>query len=117
MKERDIEAYLVAQVKARGGEVRKVVWPGRKSAPDRVVMLPEMYPEEHARTWPVGQAASRRWRPKATLWIELKAPGKKATFPINAHERAQEREHKRMREVGQVVLVIDSKEEIDKVLW
>lgn len=106
MKERDIEAYLVARVKARGGEVRKVQWIGRSKAPDRVVMLP------------VGQRPYNEDTDQydSTLWVELKAPGKKATFPSNAHERAQEREHKRMREVGQVVLVIDSKEEIDKVL-
>lgn len=102
MKERDIERYLVARVKARGGEVRKVVWPGRKYAPDRVAMLPPVRP---------GRYADSR-----TLWVELKAPGLKATFPSNAHERGQAREHKRMREVGQVVLVIDSKEDIDKVL-
>lgn len=106
MKESDIEAYLVARVEARGGEVRKVQWIGRSKAPDRVVMLPAMTDF----TAPIVYHYSR------IFWVELKAPGKKATFPSNAHERAQEREHKRMREVGQVVLVIDSKEDIDKVL-
>ncbi len=103
MKERDIEAYLVACVKECGGEARKVQWVGRQGAPDRVVMLP-----------PRGRFG--RYSTLSAIWVELKAPGKKATFPSNAHERAQEREHKRMREVGQVVLVIDSKEDIDKVL-
>jgi hypothetical protein len=40
IRERDIEAYLVKRVKAIGGEVRKVKWIGRKSAPDRLVMSP-----------------------------------------------------------------------------
>lgn len=38
LKESDIEGYLVKRVRAMGGEVRKVNWIGRKSAPDRVVM-------------------------------------------------------------------------------
>lgn len=39
-QEAKIEAYLVKQVKALGGEVRKVKWIGRRGAPDRLVMLP-----------------------------------------------------------------------------
>lgn len=108
MKERDIERYLVAQVKARGGEVRKLVWPGRKYAPDRVAMLPV---REGSKLM-----GGTLIYPNEALWIELKAPGLKATFPSNAHERGQAREHEKMRKCGQVVLVIDSKEEIDKVL-
>jgi len=40
MRESTIELYLVEQVKALGGEVRKVKWIGRNGAPDRIVMLP-----------------------------------------------------------------------------
>jgi len=54
VKEADIERYLVARVVARGGEVRKVRWIGRRGAPDRVVML------------------------YGTWWVELKAPGEVA---------------------------------------
>lgn len=79
MKESTIEAYLVTRVKALGGEVRKVQWIGRRGAPDRLVMLPASYP----------------------LWVELKAPGKKA-------EPHQLREHARMQAMGQRVEVIDS---------
>lgn len=103
-RERDIEAYLVKRVKELGGEVRKVKWIGRSGAPDRLVMLPEW---KEGNTWmPCGLA----------LWIELKAPGKLATFPANAHERAQHREHERMRAMGQRVVVIDSIEGVDEVL-
>lgn len=87
MLERDVEAYLVARVKALGGEVRKVAWIGRNGAPDRVVMLPD---------WP-------------TFWIELKRPGGKA-------KPHQVREHARMRAMGQQVLVLDSTDAIDGFL-
>lgn len=86
MRERDIERYLVKQVKAAGGEVRKVRWVGRNGAPDRIVMLPWL-----------------------TAWVELKAPGAKA----KAH---QIREHERMRRVGQRVEVVDSLERVDELL-
>lgn len=84
--ENDIEQYLVKQVKALGGEVRKVRWVGRHGAPDRLVMLP-------------GRA----------LWVELKAPGQKP----RPH---QLREHARMRVMGQHVEVVDSFDGVDEVL-
>lgn len=93
MRESDIEDRLVRRVRDLGGEVRKVEWIGRKGAPDRLVML------------------SAR-----TIWVELKAPGKAALFPRNAHERGQHREHERMRRMGQVVHVIDSYEDIERIL-
>ena len=95
LKESDIEGYLAKRVHAMGGEVRKVNWIGRKSAPDRVVM--------------------RRCE-TPTVWVELKRPGGKATFPKNAHEEAQAREHDRMRRAGQYVVVIDSFEGVDALL-
>jgi hypothetical protein len=98
MKERDIENHLVDRAIQLGGEVRKVKWIGRRGAPDRLVMLPSVV---HAPNDGVRVTAR-------TLWVELKAPGKKATFPADAHERQQDREHKRMRAMGQRVEVIDS---------
>lgn len=86
MRERDIEEYLCARVRAMGGEVRKVRWVGRNSAPDRRVMLP-------------GRCC----------WVELKAPGKVPT-------RAQLREHARMRAAGERVEVVDSLAQVYKVL-
>lgn len=85
MRERDIEQYLVKRVKAMGGEVRKVQWIGHRGAPDRLVMLPGT----------VWNSATN------IVWVELKAPGKVA-------EPHQLREHTRMRNMGQHVLVIDS---------
>ena len=103
MRESKIEAHLVKRVKALGGEVRKVQWGGRSKAPDRVVMLPEKNPV-------LGNAFNN------TIWVELKATGGLATFPKNAHERGQRREHERMRKMGQRVVVIDSIEGVEELL-
>ena len=104
MREREIEAYLVQRVKELGGEVRKVKWIGRNGAPDRLIMLPD-------RKITHGCAACRYTRhdPRPCVWVELKATGKKA-------EPHQEREHTRMRVMGQRVEVIDSWEGVDKLL-
>ena len=40
MLERDVEAYLVAAVKARGGKAWKWVSPGHSGVADRIVALP-----------------------------------------------------------------------------
>lgn len=98
MRESEVEAYLVKQVKALGGEVRKVRWIGRNGAPDRLVMLPEI-------------PGRFDWdgRPGRTLWVELKAPGEKA-------KPHQQREHERMRRMGQIVVVVDSFEGVDGAL-
>ena len=109
LRERDIEAELVKRVKALGGEVRKVKWIGRRGAPDRFVMLPP-----HQQTV-APFVVSVRWIP-CSFWVELKRPGGAATFPANAHERKQNREHKRMRKMGQRVEVVDSFERIEDVL-
>ena len=97
IRERDIERHLVKRVKELGGEVRKVQWIGRRGAPDRLVMLPHKWnePGTYWLTQPV--------------WVELKAPGKKA-------EPHQVREHERMRAMGQRVVVIDSIEGVEELL-
>jgi hypothetical protein len=92
--EESVEKYLVRRVREMGGEVRKVQWIGRKSAPDRLVLLP-------------GARGG---------WVELKRPGGAAKFPVNAHERQQHEEHERMRRMGQEVYVIDSKDAVDALL-
>lgn len=98
-RESSIEAYLVRRVKALGGEVRKVQWIGRRGAPDRLVMLPDRLDPTNIHY----QHAA------ATIWIELKAPGKKP-------EPHQLREHERLRSMGQRVEVIDSFEGVDALL-
>jgi hypothetical protein len=100
IRERDIERYLVQQVKALGGEVRKVEWIGRRGAPDRLVMLPPMKYHSDA---PIVYHYAR------SIWIELKAPGV-------APEPHQVREHARMRKMGQRVEVVDSFARVDEVL-
>lgn len=94
MQERDIEAYLVKRVKELGGLTRKVQWIGMRGAPDRLVIM----------------------RGRGVLWIEIKAPDRAFKFPANSHERAQEREHERLRGMGQPVYVVDSKVMIDMLL-
>lgn len=96
--ERDIERQLVKRVKELGGECRKVKWIGRSGAPDRLVMLP----------WRDDSSADSGGKDQ-TIWVELKAPGKKA-------EPHQAREHERMRKMGQRVEVVDSFERIEEIL-
>ena len=115
--ENDIEAYLVKRVKELGGEVRKVQWVGRRNAPDRRVMIPERQ---------VGQRSAARldgsrrvWiakKPPLLVWVELKNPETVKTFPANAHERAQHREHERMRRCGEKVVVIGTIEQVEELL-
>lgn len=93
MRESLIEEYLVEQVKLAGGECRKVKWIGRRGAPDRLVMLPFL---------------PLRLRP-TSVWVELKAPGEKV-------EPHQGREHKRMIDMGQRVVVIDSFDAVDALV-
>jgi len=94
MRESEIEDALVARIKALGGECRKVKWIGRNGAPDQLVMLPGPLNHHYEST-------------DQTVWVELKAPGQKP-------RPNQIREHERMRNLGQTVLVIDSIELIDK---
>jgi len=84
MLEKTIEALLVKRVKERGGIAYKFTSPQRRSVPDRLVILPGGVFE----------------------FVELKAPGKKPT-PM------QSREHERLRALGCVVRVIDSKEGVE----
>jgi hypothetical protein len=94
MRESEIEDHLVKRVKELGGEVRKVAWIGRKGAPDRLVMMP---------------AVAFTFDQPNTIWVELKAPGEKA-------KPHQKREHDRMRDMGQRVVVIDSIEGVEELL-
>lgn len=107
MRESQIEKYLVKRVKDLGGEVRKVAWVGRQGAPDRLVMLPA--------SWR-GRRTSGFWDSPTPIWVELKNPDTIRTFPANAHERAQHREHERMRKLGQRVVVIGTIEQVDALL-
>ncbi len=85
-RESDIEKYGKSRLEATGGEFRKVKWIGRNSAPDRLYMHVVL-----------------------TVWIEFKRPKKDA-------EAAQAREHKRMRDAGQEVLVINTHAQVDELV-
>lgn len=84
MKENQIESYLRQKVKDLGGIAYKFVSPGNSGVPDRMVLLPE----------------------GRTVFVELKAPGKKPT-------KLQLMQHKRMQTLGHEVRVIDSREQVD----
>lgn len=86
MLERKVSAYLNKRVKECGGEIRRVSWIGRRNAPDKLVMLPG-----------------------AHAYVEEKRTGKDA-------EAAQKREHHRMARAGMRVRVIDSVEDVDRLL-
>lgn len=83
-----IEDHLINMVRLLGGYIRKVRWLGRRGAPDRFVWVPG-------------------WKfPKL---IELKRSGKTPALQ-------QEEEIRRLRKMHIEVLVIDSKEGIDRCL-
>lgn len=88
--ERDVKKYLYKRVKEYGGEIRKVKWEGRRSAPDQRVMIPPAHRIPN-------------------FWAELKAPGKDPTD-------AQMREHNRMFANGESVWIIDSYHRVDVLL-
>lgn len=85
MRESKIEKALVKRVRAVGGDVRKVTWPGRRGAPDRLVMLPGRNP----------------------VLVELKAPKGRLS-------KLQEREHAALRNwfVVHVVWSLDALGEV-----
>lgn len=87
IRERDIENYLRDRVKKIGGIAYKFESPGNAGVPDRLVLLPE----------------------GRVYFVELKAPGKKPT----ALQLAQ---HRKINKLHSRVLVIDSKEKVDKFI-
>lgn len=84
MLEREIEAKFCARVKTLGGICEKFTSPGRRSVPDRLVILPG----------------------GRVIFVELKRPGQAAT-------PAQARDHQRRRGLGCDVRVISTEAQID----
>ena len=87
VREKDIEEYLRDQVKAIGGKAYKFISPGNSGVPDRIVLLP----------------------PGITIFVELKAPGKKSTV-------LQQKQQKQIDDLGFMVRVIDSKHGVDELI-
>lgn len=86
INEKSVENYFKARAKSAGFLVRKAQWVGHNHCPDRILMTKAL-----------------------TVWVELKAPGKVA-------RGGQLREHERMRKAGQHVVVIDNKDDVNKLI-
>ena len=78
-RERDIEAYLCAAVKAHGGIAYKFTSPSRRNVPDRLIVMPGIAP----------------------FFVECKSPGALPTA-------AQCREHARLLALGARVYLVDT---------
>lgn len=85
MQEKAIEKYFVKQVAEHlRGKAMKWVSPGNSGVPDRLVIVPG----------------------GRVYFVELKAPGK-------TPRKLQKYMHAQIREMGCVVLTIDTKEKVD----
>lgn len=84
MRESEVERHFKKRVKERGGHPRKFVSPGHRGVTDQIAIMPD----------------------GITIWVELKAPGEEP-------KDHQVREHQRLRELGHIVLVLDTKERVD----
>lgn len=83
MREREIEKYLVKEVKKQKGLCLKFVCPGMDGVPDRIVLLPS----------------------GGITFVEVKAPGKKP-------RALQLRRMKQLEQLGFKCFVVDSKETV-----
>lgn len=86
MLERDIEGYARDRCKEIGAMFEKFTSPARRFVPDRIITY-------HG----------------VIIFVEFKVPGKKPS-------EAQARDHKRREDNGATVLVIDSCEQVDKLI-
>lgn len=87
MQEKDIEKYLVEQVKKQGGWALKFISPGVSGVPDRIVLLPD----------------------GRMFFAEVKRPGAKAR-PLQLVI------HKKLKMLGFTVYVLDDCEQIETIL-
>jgi hypothetical protein len=86
-RESAIERYLVRRLKSIGLRADKYVTPGRRNAPDRIVLL--------------GKGR--------VFFVECKAPGEKP-------RPGQKREHLRLRNLGYLVETVDSRETVNTLV-
>jgi hypothetical protein len=87
MLESNVEDALRNGIEAKGGECVKFVSPGRKGAPDRIVLLP----------------------PHGTIYVETKAPD-------GVLKSWQKRYHKMLQRAGNRVLVIWNLKQVERFL-
>ncbi len=86
MREKEVEKYLIRQVRKSGGLCLKFISPGWSGAPDRVCL------------WPKGRLK----------FVEVKRPGEKMR-PL------QERRAEELRELGFQVEVVDTLDKAQEV--
>ena len=87
VRERDVESYLVDELKKRGIMCVKFIPDGKIGMPDRLIILPD----------------------ERVLWVELKTDNGRL-------EEIQKLQHKRLRDLGHQVTVVWSKEDVDDLL-
>ena len=87
MREKDIEQYLIKEVKKLGGIPYKFKSPQRRSVPDRLCIFNK----------------------RVTIFVEVKATGKTPT-------EAQLREMERLIDKEQWVVWVDSNSGVDKII-
>lgn len=86
--ERDVEAYLGKSVRRLGGKSLKFIPDEENGMPDRLVLLPG----------------------GVSVWVELK------NGETEKARKLQQLQHKRLRDLGQIVEVGQTKEQIDQLL-
>ena len=94
MRESTVESYLHEEVVKARGTTRKWVSPGHAGVPDRIAI------------WPLVGKTYRGTPISIVHFIETKATDGKP-------KPHQKREHKRLRDLGCTVLVIDTKAKVD----
>lgn len=87
MKEKEIETYLRMRISSFGGRAYKFISPGNDGVPDRLVCLPG----------------------GKVIFVELKTTGGKLR-PLQAVQI------RRLQDLGFPVLVVDSKNQVDKLI-
>lgn len=83
VRESSIETSLFRHVKAQGGWAIKLVSPGARGVPDRMILAPG----------------------GKICFVEVKAPGRKPT-PL------QKKRHEQLSDLGHIVYVLDSYESV-----
>lgn len=117
MRETTVEKHLRKRVIAAGGLIRKMIWPGHRGAPDRLVVwpgfrvdLPEGFDPTPGAVNYVSAVSKmvRSEMPGSAVihLVELKRPGGR----LDDH---QVREHQKLRDMGCAVYTLDSIEAVD----
>jgi len=96
MRETIVEKHLRKAAAAKGALVRKMVWPGHRGAPDRLVIWKDYEIE-------IGLCIPQ------IDFVELKRPG-------GTLEDHQVREHEKLRSMGCAVYTLDSIEAVDSYI-